>query len=304
MHNRITINRMIVIKRRKMIGGSNLRTKRVLFIFIILSIFTYIYIFEMQDDIFPDYSVDDDIVDKIILENIRSDMSEYEKVLAIHDYIVLSTTYDIKNLNNNTIPDLDYTAKGVLENKIGVCRGYSEAFKLLMDKLGIECEIMTGRADGVSHAWNVVKIDNKWYQIDCTYDDPLDNEDSEGESDNLRYDYFLITDDQMYIDHTPDKDSKSYDCFYEDYMYMEKVPGVPYYILKNIHLIPNALIQVVDSGTRSVTFYFPDNMDFENSGISDEIATSLGRNKTSFSTFSYTPVAKCGKYYYSTISVQ
>ena len=66
----------------------------------------------MEKSIFPDYSVDDDIVNKIISENIRSDMSEYEKVLAIHDYIVLSTTYDIKNLNNNTIPDLHLRGNG------------------------------------------------------------------------------------------------------------------------------------------------------------------------------------------------
>ena len=28
---------------------------------------------------------------------------------------------------------------------------------------------------GGQHAWNMVKIKNKWYHIDCTYDDPVVN---------------------------------------------------------------------------------------------------------------------------------
>ena len=282
-----------------------MKTRALLLVFIALSILSYLYLFYVKrDDFYQDFEVDKQVVDDIIRTTIKEDMTDYEKVKAIHDYIILTTTYDIVNLNRDTIPDLDYTAKGVLENKIGVCRGYAEAFLLLMNRLGIECDIITGYAENLSHAWNVVKINEKWYQIDCTYDDPLDHGDDSGISDNLRYDYFLVTDQQMYLDHTPDYKSKEYHCTDETYLYQEKLPGIPYHILKSAYSIPASLIQEVEDGKRAVTYYFPDIQDLETTQISDKIGIALGRNGHHFSTFTYTPVQRCGDYFYTTISVR
>ena len=38
---------------------------------------------------------------------------------------------------------------------------------------GLECRFVSGTADGGGHAWNQVKVNRKWYYIDCTWDDPV-----------------------------------------------------------------------------------------------------------------------------------
>lgn len=260
-----------------------------------------IYIYRIRNDentiYFDDYTVEQDVIDTIIENNITPNMSEYEKVKAIHDYIVSTTTYDSKNLENNTIPDIDYTAKGVLENNIGVCRGYAEAFKLLMNNLDIDCEIQTGYADSISHAWNIVKIDNEWYQIDCTYDDPVR---TNGKPvDVIRYDYFLVTSQQMYIDHKPDE--PNYTCISDKYMYQEKEYGVPYCILPSVSMISNSVTYTYSQGNSAMTYYFPEDIGNELNSYMTQVSQSLAGS--SAKQFSYSPVAKCGKYYYTTIYI-
>ncbi|RKD31944.1 transglutaminase domain-containing protein [Thermohalobacter berrensis] len=135
--------------------------------------------------------------DEIIREIIKPDMSDYEKVKAIHDYIINNSKYDSVNYNNNTIPPESYSAYGILVKGTGVCEGYAEAFKLIMDDLGIESIIVSGRAGNQDHAWNIIKLDGEYYHIDLTWDDPV----MDDGSDVLRYDYFNLSDKQMSKDH-------------------------------------------------------------------------------------------------------
>lgn len=276
-----------------------MRKRGLLTILLLLITIAYILHFKNEEVFTPDkYKVDDAVVESIINENINESMSDYEKVKTIHDYIVNTTVYDHDNLVNNTIPDVDYTAKGVLENNIAVCRGYAEAFKLLMNELGIECEILTGKADNISHAWNVVKIDNEWYQVDCTFDDPVTTDGVR--KDTLRYDYFLITDEQMYLDHIAD--SNSYICSSDKYMYQEKEYGVPYYILNSVYQLSTQLQLIYDRGEKKATFYFPDSEDVAENIFNNVLPTTLGYIQ-GVRQYTYTPVNQCGKYYYTTITV-
>lgn len=137
---------------------------------------------------------------QIIAKITNANMTAYQKELAIHDYIITTTSYDYDNLKAHTIPARSYTAAGVLINKVAVCQGYSEAFKLLLNLCGIECEIVTGTSNGIDHAWNVVKLDNEWYIVDVTYDDPI-TYDNNKRIEVLQYDYFNITNKQLSVDH-------------------------------------------------------------------------------------------------------
>lgn len=146
---------------------------------------------------------------KIVESIISSNMSEYERVKAIHDWIVINVQYDYAGLNSNTLPKTAYNADGALCYKSAVCQGYAEAFQLLCAKAGVQAYMMYGEAgnsvDGwQSHAWNVVRINGEWYQVDCTWDDPLVNGMVVTGSGNLSYTYFLLTDKEMYYDHTLD----------------------------------------------------------------------------------------------------
>ncbi len=269
-----------------------------LYPFLFLSLF-FLY-FYLYGNPFTQYSVKDSTIQKIIDETIDTSMSDYEKIKAIHDYIVVNTVYDQENLEKNSIPDIDYTAKGVFENGIAVCRGYAEAFQLLMEALDIECQIVTGYAENTTHAWNIVKLDGQWYHVDTTFDDPIDDT-MEHPYDNLRYDYFLINDDQMFLDHIMESNAPA--CTSDLYMYGEKKYNTPYEVIKNAAEIPAFFTRYYNSGINSVTFYFPEQADLSSAGIINRIGTQLFSSGNHVTGCSYTAVTKCGDYYYTTITV-
>lgn len=146
----------------------------------------------------------------IVSEITTPDMSDYEKELAIHDYIVNTASYDYKNLATDTLPDSAYTAYGILVNKSGVCQGYSEATQLLCKLAGIQCDIVIGYGTSqtsstpVNHAWNVVKIGNSWYMLDTTYDDLVCTYNNQT-SEILSHDYFNVTNAMLSKDHEWDQ---------------------------------------------------------------------------------------------------
>ena len=117
-----------------------------------------------------------------ILAQVKPGMSDVEKVLAVHDYIVLHYQYDL----TYSI----YYAKEFFENKRGVCNAYTLAIGYIMDELGIPWDFVT--SSSMNHAWNMVKLDNKWYHIDATWDDPISDK-----CGKCRHAYFLLSDDAI-----------------------------------------------------------------------------------------------------------
>ena len=145
-------------------------------------------------------------VKKIISENIKDGMTDYQKELAFHDYIVKTCTYSAN-------PDQPYQsdihhAYGCLVNHDAVCDGYAEALQILFDCVGIESYFMTGVASdlvtgtGENHAWNLVKIDGKWYHLDATWDDP----EVEGANYAPVHWYFNLSDADTERDHSWDRE--------------------------------------------------------------------------------------------------
>lgn len=105
------------------------------------------------------------------LSVIEPGMTDLEKAIALHDYLVLNCAYDYDNYLNGTIPEASYSAYGILVNKTGVCNGYALAYKLLCQKVGIECLMVT--SNGMNHAWNLIKLGQHYYHVDVTWDDPV-----------------------------------------------------------------------------------------------------------------------------------
>ena len=99
-------------------------------------------------------------------------MGEEEKVKAIHDYLIYHANY-VNNGDYSTAESWAYGAGGVLLHKEGVCQSYAFAFYMMAISAGLECRFVSGTADGGGHAWNQVKVNGKWYYIDCTWDDPV-----------------------------------------------------------------------------------------------------------------------------------
>ncbi len=100
-------------------------------------------------------------------------LTSAQKVHAVYDYLAATCEYDW---------DFEwpraYDAYGVLIDGLSACQGYSQAFKLFMDKLGIPCYVVYGVAwngfKNVSHAWNMVQVDGIRYHVDPSGGDLFD----------------------------------------------------------------------------------------------------------------------------------
>lgn len=151
------------------------------------------------------------VLDKIkeIFNNlIKSEMTDFEKELTIHDFLIKSSKYDYENYLNNSIPESSYTPYGLLFNHIAVCAAYAEVFMIFMTLSNIECHFVVGktldsRGNTFSnssiysgHAWNIVKIDGKYYHVDVTFDNP--NRNNIG---MVNHTYFNVTDEFMDYTH-------------------------------------------------------------------------------------------------------
>lgn len=90
-------------------------------------------------------------------------LSNYEKELRTHDYLIDKIEYDKGAAMNQSA----YSA--LVEGK-SVCAGYARAFQYLMQRMGIPCYYCTGFA-GEDHAWNIVALEDGYYNVDVTWDD-------------------------------------------------------------------------------------------------------------------------------------
>lgn len=111
----------------------------------------------------------DSQIDSIISKVIKGNMTEYQKELAIHDYLVSNINY-YTHSGISEIPDEKHLAYSALVDNSAVCDGIAKAFKVLMDKINVECIVTMGTSDGEPHAWNIVKLDNEYYHVDLTAD--------------------------------------------------------------------------------------------------------------------------------------
>lgn len=136
----------------------------------------------------------DATVDSLIREA-NSKSTTYEKLLVFHDYLVLNSTFE---KNSGTAGSFNQTiynafAGGTSSQGNIQCSGYAKAMQYLCDKAGIDCMVIVGTNDkDLSHAWNKVKVEGEWYNLDCTWDDPILTDPVEN---YLRYNYFLVPDE-------------------------------------------------------------------------------------------------------------
>ena len=157
-------------------------------------------------------------VDKI-LSRLDDDMTTYSKIKIIHDSIANTALYDVDY-------KLSDTMYGTLVKGRGKCDGYAKTFAYICGKAGIRTVTVIGKdvysTDDSMHMWNKVYYNKQWYNVDVTWDDPVSNM-----SDNRKYEFFMVSDNEIGKTHTEDnlsfkvpaaKDSsKSYFKVYKKY---------------------------------------------------------------------------------------
>ncbi len=140
-----------------------------------------------------------EVVKNVLNTVITSDMTDYDKEIALHDYLVAHCKYseDTAQMAESDI----YRAYGALVNSDAVCNGYAEAMQLLLMCAGVNSQFVVGTADGIDHAWNLVELDGNWYHLDSTWDDPLPDNGTD-----VLHSYFNVTDQIMSRNHTWNKE--------------------------------------------------------------------------------------------------
>ena len=134
----------------------------------------------------------------ILRRIINDDMTDYEKTLAIFEYIVDSVDYDYDAYadigSTDAANNVCYYLEGVFEYNRAVCDGKSKAFLVLCRIEGIEClrdfgDSLTG---GAGHAWNYVKLGGTWYMVDTTAGDAgVSFDGGKAKAEVVDYAYFL-----------------------------------------------------------------------------------------------------------------
>ena len=120
-----------------------------------------------------------------------------EKVEKIHDYLVKTLSYAVDELAEETKIGngyIDHNIRSQYKALVGdhyvVCEGYAKSFKLICDYYDIPCLLISGDADNGSgetekHMWNLVYVENSWYTMDVTWDDPIGGS-------GIYHTYFLV----------------------------------------------------------------------------------------------------------------
>ncbi len=187
---------------------------------------------------------------KVIAEHIKAGMTDYEKEKAIYDWQVAYTTYNNDSLAPISSGDqYSHLPYGVFKYHQAICVGHATTFKLLMDMLDIECEIIHSTEEG-EHAWNLVKLDDGWYHCDVTFDG--------SSSGKPFYSYFNVPDSV--------KDDGSYPWDHEEipaadgvkYCYLARNAGN----LKDLYAVPDYVREQLDDGIGRIAFTLQDAKDY------------------------------------------
>lgn len=144
-----------------------------------------------------------DRINTVIEElNIKENDSEMIKCRKIHNYLIEHVSYCYEAINNLDQYPRTFDIRGVFEDSRAVCEGIAKAFKVLADRVGLNCFIAGGMAaregfeNKIPHAWNIVKTGKTYSHIDVTWDIGMSET-----SGRKRYDYFMIPDEWIREDH-------------------------------------------------------------------------------------------------------
>lgn len=141
---------------------------------------------------------------KVCREWIDDDMTDYEKVHAIYDWLGKNVVYDyniVSEMGNIKPEDSRYNKfysydcfylEGVLENGVAVCNGIAKTFVVLCGIEGITAVKVNGSASGGAHAWNKVLINEKWYVVDSTWSNQRTTENNKN-VEKFTHDYLFMT---------------------------------------------------------------------------------------------------------------
>ena len=118
----------------------------------------------------------DNRVDEILSEITDCTMSNYEKVRAIHAYLIENFYYESSFISASATYKSSYDAKmvgrakGMLKTGHGTCTEYSALFMVMTRRIGLPVYCVQGTLSGGDHTWNILRVDGKDYIFDSEVD--------------------------------------------------------------------------------------------------------------------------------------
>lgn len=124
----------------------------------------------------PSIYVNCDAPEIVLLSSglVNDDMTDLEKAKALHDWVAGNIEYDYRAYLDGDLSLKKDTQ--VLNDGKGVCSGYSFLYASLCRAAGLTAKVVYGQVKSSKgwasqqHAWNEVKIGDKWITVDNTWD--------------------------------------------------------------------------------------------------------------------------------------
>ncbi len=143
----------------------------------------------------------EDKVNSLYKDLVNPNKKVEDNLKYIHDYIINNTKYDIERNETDNSPYPSNKATGPLFYNMGICSGYTDLYAIFLHKMGIENYKIASK----NHVWNAIYLNDKWYHIDLTWDDPV----SKDGKDYLLHEYFMVDNNTL----------KSINAGYEDHLF-------------------------------------------------------------------------------------
>ena len=180
---------------------------------------------------------------------------DYEKIRHVYEYLINTTDYVQGSASDQNI-------QSALLYHQSVCAGYARAFQYILHRLGLFCTYVTGQAtEGGDHAWNIVRMGDRYYNVDVTWGDPVFVGDVRGSAlRSMNYNYLCCTDMELSATHTPDISVPLPSCTDESYNYY-RLNGM-YYESFDYERIRQALMESVWADRDSVSLKFARTEDY------------------------------------------
>ncbi len=154
-----------------------------------------------------------------VITNCPEGAGDFDRIKYVYDYLIRNNEYVIDSENNQNV-------LSVVDNGRTVCQGYTKAMQLILNRMGMFCTVVNGKACGRNgvpdaddlkdsqnaewggHVWNIVKCNGMYYNVDVTWGDAaitLMHADGTTSSDiDINYEFFLVDDATMTGTHDPE----------------------------------------------------------------------------------------------------
>ncbi|SHJ62658.1 transglutaminase domain-containing protein [Pseudobutyrivibrio xylanivorans] len=181
------------------------------------------------------------------LSGISENASDFDKALYVFETLIENVDYNTESKENQNI-------LSVFLYRSTVCQGYADSAWYLLDKLGIKSTIITGTANGESHAWNLVYLDGAYYYMDVTWGNSKYMDGNNDTAKRVNYAYLAMTTEEISQNHVITVDFEVPECLSnaDNYFVHEGL----YYDWFGVDSIGNRLSQSYESGEAEISLKF------------------------------------------------